>query len=326
MSRSGFSPEMDQQENSHSGHQPVLVDEVVRLLITDPEGAYIDLTAGGGGHLRALASALEPNARLFGFDRDPEAIHRVKKALSGVSQKVRTIQSSFDALETVAARDGIANCSGILLDLGLSSDQIDDPDRGFSFRVDGPLDMRFDQTAGLTAADVVNTKTEFELTEIIRTFGEDKDARRIARRIVTERRTAMILTTRQLSEIVSAVVSPQYRTKSLARVFQALRITVNQELERVERVLPQAVKILSPGGRIAVISYHSLEDRAVKQYFRQESTGFCSCPREVPICVCGRRPSLSLITRKPLTPTDVEIASNPRARSAKLRVAERVHS
>lgn len=317
---------MDQRESSPSGHQPVLVDEVVRLLITDPDGAYVDLTAGGGGHLSALASALGPNARLFGFDRDPEAIHRVNRALSGVSQKVRIIQSSFDGLEAVAAREEIANCAGILLDLGLSSDQIDDPGRGFSFRVDGPLDMRFDQSAGLTAADLVNTKTEFELTEIIRRFGEEKDARRIARRIVTERRTAMILTTHRLSEVVSAVVSPQYRTKSLARVFQALRIAVNQELERVERVLPQAVKALAPGGRIAVISYHSLEDRIVKQFFRKESTGFCSCPRELPVCMCGGRPSLSLITRRPVTPSDAEIEANPRARSAKLRVAEGVRS
>lgn len=324
MSRNGFSPEMHQRESSPSGHRPVLVDEVVRLLVTDPDGVYLDLTAGGGGHLRALASALGRNVRLFGLDRDPQAVARLESTLSGVSQKVRIIESSFDAVDRVAIREGITKCAGILLDLGLSSDQIDDPARGFSFRIDGPLDMRFDQTVGPTAADLVNTKTEHELADIIRSFGEDKDARRIARRLVMERQTAMILTTHRLAEVVSGVVSAQHRTKSIARVFQALRIAVNQELERVERVLPMVVKLLAPAGRLAVISYHSLEDRIVKYYFREQSSGYCTCPREVPICVCGRKPSLESITRKPIVPSDSEIADNPRARSAKLRVAAKV--
>ncbi len=324
MSRNGSSPEMHQRESSPSGHQPVLVDEVVRLLVTDPEGAYLDLTAGGGGHLRALASVLGPGALLCGLDRDPQAVARLGNALSEIPQKVRIICSSFDALERVAIREGITACAGILLDLGLSSDQVDDPARGFAFRVDGPLDMRFDQAGGDTAADLVNTLTEQELTEIFWKFGEEKDARRIVRRIVTERRTAMIETTHQLAAIIAGVVSGQYRTKSTARVFQALRIAVNQELERVERVLPMATKLLSPGGRIAVISYHSLEDRIVKYYFREASSENCDCKRNLMACTCGRRPSLKTITRKPVIPTDAEIATNPRARSAKLRVAERV--
>jgi 16S rRNA (cytosine1402-N4)-methyltransferase len=315
---------MHQRESSPTGHQPVLVDEVVSLLVTDPEGVYLDLTAGGGGHLRALASALGPKARLCGLDRDPQAVTRLGNALSEIPQKVRIICSSFDALTRVALREGIDKCAGILLDLGISSDQVDDPARGFAFRVDGPLDMRFDQTDGDTGADLVNTMTEQELTEIFRKFGEEKDARRIARRIVTERRTAMIETTHQLAEIIAGVVSPQYRTKSTARIFQALRIAVNQELERVERVLPMATDLLAPGGRIAVISYHSLEDRIVKYYFRSASSETCDCKRNLPVCTCGRRPSLKAITRKPVIPTDAEIATNPRARSAKLRVAERV--
>jgi 16S rRNA (cytosine1402-N4)-methyltransferase len=315
---------MDRSQSSPSGHRPVLVDDIVRLLITDPDGVYLDLTAGGGGHLHALASALGRRARLFGFDRDAQAVARATSALSGVSQSVRIVHSSFDALSRVAAQYDLSRCAGIMLDLGLSSDQIDDAGRGFSFRGDGPLDMRFDQSSGPTAADIVNTKTEHELTEIIRTFGEENDARRIAKSIVRERRKEMILTTAQLTEIVSSSVRPQYRTKSLARVFQALRIAVNEELVRIERVLPQAVALLARGGRIAVISYHSLEDRLIKQYFRKESSGYCVCPKEFPVCSCGRRPSLAVITRRPLVPSESEIAGNPRARSAKLRVAERV--
>jgi 16S rRNA (cytosine1402-N4)-methyltransferase len=315
---------MDQRESNPSGHQPVMVDDVVRLLITDPEGAYLDLTAGGGGHLHALASALGRQARLFGFDRDPQAVVRATRALSGISQTVRIIHSPFDALERVTAQLGVGGFAGILLDLGLSSDQINDPARGFSFQSDGPLDMRFDQTGGITAADLVNTKTEQELTEIIRRFGEDKDARRIAKGIVTERRTEMILTTRRLAGIISSTVRPPHQTKAMARVFQALRIAVNHELERVEQVLPQATAALAQGGRLAVISYHSLEDRLVKQYFRRESTGYCICPREAPVCGCGRTATLKVLTRHPLGPSEAEIERNPRARSAKMRVAERV--
>lgn len=324
MSRNDSSLEMLQRASNASGHQPVLVDEVVRLLVTDPEGTYLDLTAGGGGHLRAMASALGSKARLYGFDRDPQAVARLEGSLSDIPQKIRIITSSFDALERVALREGIGKCAGILLDLGISSDQVDDPARGFSFRVDGPLDMRFDQSDGPTAADLVNTKTEAELAEIFWKLGEEKDSRRIARRIVTERRKEMILTTHQFTAMLAGVVSPQYRNKSFARVFQALRIAVNQELERVERVLPLAVNQLAAGGRIAVISYHSLEDRMVKQYFRAQASDACDCERALPSCSCGRKPALEIITRKPIVPSEAEIESNPRARSAKLRVAARV--
>ncbi|MBI5266480.1 MAG: 16S rRNA (cytosine(1402)-N(4))-methyltransferase RsmH [candidate division Zixibacteria bacterium] len=315
---------MHQRENSPSGHRPVMVDEVVRLLVSDPEGAYLDLTAGGGGHLFALASRLSPNARLYGLDRDPQAVARAEKRLSGVSQKVRIVHGPFDALQRIAAELGVNEFAGILLDLGISSDQIDDPARGFSFQADGPLDMRFDQSGGMTAADLVNTKTEAELTDMIRSFGEERDARRIARAIVRERQTEMILTTQRLADIVSSQVPPPHRTKTRARVFQAIRIAVNNELGRVEEVLPQAVALLATGGRLAVISYHSLEDRIIKQYFRKQSTGYCTCPREIPVCVCGGKPSLNLLTRKSLTPSEAEINANPRARSARLRVAERV--
>ena len=315
---------MDQRENNPSGHQPVMVDEVVRLLVSDPEGAYLDLTAGGGGHLFALASQLGPRARLYGLDRDSQAVARTKTRLSGVSQKVCIVHGPFDALRRIAAELGVFDFAGILLDLGISSDQIDDPARGFSFQMDGPLDMRFDQSDGITAADLVNTRTESELTEIIRSFGEERDARRIAKGIVRERRTEMILTTRRLADIVSSLVPPPYRTKTLARVFQAIRIAVNDELGRIAQVLPEAAALLGPGGRLAVISYHSLEDRMIKRYFREQSTGYCTCPRELPVCACGRKPSLKLVTRKPLTAPQSEIDANSRARSARLRVAEKV--
>jgi len=315
---------MVQRENNPSGHQPVMVDEVVQLLVSDPEGAYLDLTAGGGGHLFALASKLSPRARLYGLDRDPQAVVRAESKLSGVSQKVCIVHGPFDVLRRIALKLGVTGFAGILLDLGISSDQINDPARGFSFQADGPLDMRFDQTDGMTAADLVNKKTEAELTEIIRSYGEDRDARRIAKGIVRERRKEMILTTRRLADIVSTLVPPPHRNKSLARVFQAFRIAVNNELSRIEDVLPQATSLLAPGGRLAVISYHSLEDRIIKRYFREQASGYCTCPRELPVCVCGRKPSLKLVNRKSLTPSQTEIDGNPRARSARLRVAERV--
>ncbi len=309
---------------SDTYHRPVLAAEVVGLVITDREGAYLDLTAGGGGHLKALAEKLGTKARLYGIDKDPAAVAQATRVLKAYPQ-FRDIAAAFFAdLGAVVERWPDRAFNGILLDLGVSSHQIDQAARGFSFRFDGPLDMRFDPGAGDSAADLINRLTEPQLEAILRTFGEERQSARIARAIVRERRKQMILTTSQLTSIVLHHVRPPHQTKSLARVFQALRIAVNHELEQLESALPAAVSVLAPGGRLAVISYHSLEDRTVKRFFQNRAKADCTCPRDFPVCVCGRRPSLKLITSKPVTASVKERDENSRARSAKLRVAEKL--
>jgi 16S rRNA (cytosine1402-N4)-methyltransferase len=288
------------QRREAGQHQPVMADVVTELLITDNHGAYLDLTAGGAGHLLVLASRLDPSARIYGADVDPEAVERAGRALK---------EDRFD---------------GILLDLGISSYQLDDPSRGISFRFDGPLDMRFDPASGTSAADLVNRLPEDELRRILREYGEERQAAGIAVAIVKERQRGMILTTAQLRDIVLSVVRPPHETKALARVFQALRIAVNRELDQLSGVLPVALSLLKPGGRLAVISYHSLEDRIVKRFFQAEVKGRCTCPSELARCVCGATPTLRMVTRRPLAPSDDEIKFNSRARSARLRVAERL--
>lgn len=307
-------------------HVPVLRDDVVRLLTTRSQGAYLDLTVGGGGHLKALSDRLDASARLYGLDRDPAATATSKINLADVPQRVTIVNASYRDAETVSAEFDDKMFDGVLLDLGLSSLQLDDPGRGFTFRFEGPLDMRFDPESGdPTAADLVNTLEERELVEILRTYGEESRARRLVQAIVRERRTRMVLTTAQLAGIVESVVPPRESTKTLARVFQALRIAVNRELEQLEETLPRLIHLLTVGGRIAVISYHSLEDRIVKRLFQREAKG-CICPPEVPVCICGHVPHLRIITRRPIVPAIDEIRDNSRARSAKLRVAERVEA
>jgi 16S rRNA (cytosine1402-N4)-methyltransferase len=314
---------VDRQSDS-SQHLPVMTGEVVKLLITNVDGAYLDLTAGGGGHMRALAADLSPEARLYGVDRDPEAVRRTTEALADLSQFRRVLQTPF--AEIARAAQGLKEdwFDGILLDLGISSYQLDDPSRGISFRFEGPLDMRLDPGAGPTAADLVNSLEQRKLKEIIRDYGEERQAARIAGAIVRERQRGMILTTSQLGDIVLSVARGPHEKKTLARVFQALRIAVNHELEQLSRVLPAALSLLRPGGRFAVIAYHSLEDRIVKRFFSQQAKGVCTCPPGLPDCVCGATPVIRLVTRKPVGPSDDEIALNPRARSARLRVAEKV--
>ncbi len=312
---------MAREENS-SWHEPVLAEAITQLLITDRAGAYLDLTAGGGGHLKALARQLEPTARLYGVDRDPAAVERASRQLEEAPQFRRVIQASFGDLTTLASSFGESRFSGILLDLGISSYQIDTPARGFSFRLDGPLDMRMNPSAAQSAADLIASLDERALADIIWRYGEERLATRIARAIVRERQKTMILTTAQLADVVRAVVPAHHVVKSLARVFQALRIAVNEELEQLRTVLPAAAGMLSQGGRLAVIAYHSLEDRLVKQYFAAEARGRCTCPADLPVCVCGAVPTMRLITRKAMTPSADEERRNPRSRSAKLRVAE----
>jgi 16S rRNA (cytosine1402-N4)-methyltransferase len=301
-----------------------MADKVVKLLITDPEGVYVDLTAGAGGHLKALADALGPGARLYGVDKDPTAVELAKKKLAGYKQVRGIVRGSYREMETIAERIGEMEFNGAMMDLGLLSDQLDDSARGFSFSHEGPLDMRFDVRSDLpTAADLINTLDERRLTEIIRNYGEERMAPQLARAIVMERQKGVIETTGQLAHIVKRTVRPPRQIKALARVFQAFRIAVNRELEELEAALPKVFELLKVNGRMAVISYHSLEDRIVKRFFQREAKG-CVCPPELPVCACGRVPRVRILTKKALVPDDAEKERNPRSRSAKLRVAEKI--
>jgi len=294
------------------------------LLITNPGGAYLDLTAGGGGHLKAFADRLENEASLFGLDVDSGALERTTATLSGIAQKLKLVKAAFADIGNEIDEFSDEQFDGILIDLGISSDQLDNPERGISFRFEGPLDMRLNPTTGKTATDLIAELSESELTEIIRKYGEERHASRIAKALVKERQDNMIHTTGQLRQIVLSVIRPPYQNKSLARVFQSFRIAVNDELGQLEKVLPAAINLLKTEGRLAVISYHSLEDRIVKQFFRKKASGECTCPTGLPKCLCGAKPSIKLITRKPVVPDDDEIEKNQRARSAHLRVAEKL--
>lgn len=309
---------------SEYGHLPVLADKVVDLMVTDIGGAYLDLTLGLGGHVEALSDKLESSARIYGVDRDADAVAQAEKRLTGRANVRKLIAASYGDLAGTVEQFEDQKFDGMLVDLGLSSSQLDDPERGFSHRFDGPLDMRFDLVGtGLTAGDLINSWDEKRLTKLIRDFGEDRNAARIAAQIVRERQEGMILTTSQLADIVSQVVREQHRNKTLARVFQAFRIAVNRELEILENALPVFLDHLRAGGRLVVIAYHSLEDRIVKNFFRTQARG-CICPPEIPICVCDRIPTIELVTRRVIKAEEAEIRNNPRARSARLRVVQKV--
>jgi 16S rRNA (cytosine1402-N4)-methyltransferase len=303
------------------GHVPVLLEEVVDGLKTEPGGRYIDATVGGGGHAYELLAASSPDGQLLGLDRDPAALEIANARLAGYDARFELAHSSFARLAEVAAAHDFVPVDGILLDLGLSSLQLADADRGFSFLADGPLDMRFDPTSGgRTAADLVNHLSSEELADILYRYGEERQSRRIARAIVGAR---PLHTTRELADvIVQAVGRRRDRLHPATLAFQALRIAVNDELTALERALPQAVRLLVPGGRLVVIAFHSLEDRIVKRFLRRESRN-CICPPELPICTCDHQATLNVITRQPVRPTDEEIRFNPRSRSARLRIAER---
>ncbi len=298
--------------------------EVAQFLVADPEGAFLDLTAGGGGHLKALVPRLGSQARLYGLDKDPEAVTRAARALEGAVQLRKIVKAAFGDLVDTVGQFEDKSFSGVLLDLGLSSYQLEDPSRGFSFQQDGPLDMRFDPSIGLSAADLIASLDERSLARLIREYGEERQAARIAKAIVRERRRKVIGTTGRLVEIILSVIKSPHRTKALARVFQAIRIAVNRELDELQRVLPEALEVLSPGGRLAVIAYHSLEDRIVKRFLQQEARGRCICPPGLPVCTCGSHPTIRIITRKVVKPQPDEIRRNPRARSARLRLAEKL--
>jgi 16S rRNA (cytosine1402-N4)-methyltransferase len=308
-------------------HLPVLAEEVMSMLSPASGSLQIDATVGGGGHTERILEATDPDGRLLGLDADGAAIARVGQRLDRFGDRLVLRQANFRELRTVAPASGFAAVDGLLFDLGLSSFQLADTERGFGFRAGGPLDMRFDTGPGVPAAELLATLDASELTALFRRFGEEPHAPRIARAIVEARRTGPIVTAEELAALVERVAPHgppgRRRIHPATRVFQALRIAVNEELDALEEALAAAVDLLRPGGRLVVLSYHSLEDRIVKRFLDAERKG-CICPPSVPVCVCGRTPRLRLVTKPSLTPTDAEIAANPRARSARLRAAERI--
>jgi 16S rRNA (cytosine1402-N4)-methyltransferase len=317
-----------------TGHIPVMLEEVLKFLQPKAGGHYVDGTLGGGGHAEAILERSAPDGRVLGIDSDAQALARVERHLAAAVEDGRLVlvHGNFAELARIVDEAGfVSSVDGVLLDLGFSSYQIDDPERGFSFSVDGPLDMRLDQSQKLTAADLVNSLSEQELADIFWRYGEETRSRQIAWRIVKERARSPIMRTTQLARLAAAGVP--YKPGLIhpaTRVFQALRIAVNSELERLEAALPQIVDVLragktanmeGDGGRMLIISFQSLEDRLVKRFMRREAMD-CICPPGTPVCVCNHKATLRLLTPKPVTPTKQEILVNPRARSAKLRAAE----
>jgi 16S rRNA (cytosine1402-N4)-methyltransferase len=310
------------------GHLPVLVEEVMTMLAPAPGSLQIDATLGGGGHAERILEASSPDGRLLGLDADAAAIARVRARLGPrFGDRLVLYRANFRDLAAVAPANDFGAVDGLLFDLGLSGFQLADRERGFGIRTGGPLDMRFDVSRGIPAAELLASLDAIELTALLRRFGEEPRAPRIARAIIAARQTAPITTAEELAELIVRVAPAglpgRRRIHPATRVFQALRIAVNSELDALDEALVAAVDLLRPGGRLVVLSYHSLEDRIVKRFFQAERRG-CVCPPTVPVCVCGRSPRLRLVTRPSLTPTAAEIAHNPRARSARLRAAERL--
>ena len=310
------------------GHLPVMLEEVVLALSPHPGSFQIDATVGGGGHAVRILGAANPDGRLLGIDADPRAIERSRQRLAPFGDRAVLRQANFESMAEVAAAAGFDAVDGILMDLGVSSQQLDDDDRGFSFRSTDALDMRFDTTVGIPASEVVASYPEARLADVFRRHGEEPHARRIARAIVSARATTAIETPAQLAEIVTRATprprdTRRRRIHPATRVFQALRIEVNRELETLPAALESAVELLKPEGRLCVISYHSLEDRIVKRFVARERRG-CICPPELPVCACGKQPRLAAVGAQPQFPSEGEVASNPRARSAKLRAARRL--
>ncbi|MBE0698706.1 MAG: 16S rRNA (cytosine(1402)-N(4))-methyltransferase RsmH [Anaerolineaceae bacterium] len=306
-------------------HQSVLYHEIIHALRPKNPGHYVDATVGAGGHAWGILDASSPQGELLGLDLDPQALELASRRLSVFEKRCHLIQASYTSLIDQIHRLGWENVQGIIIDLGVSSMQLDTPERGFSFQSVGPLDMRFDPAQPLDASDIVNSWAEHDLADIIWRYGDEQQSRRIARVIVQAR---PVHTTKELAELVLRALGgnkgqrDRSRTHPATRTFQALRIAVNGELQALENFLPQAVKALVPGGRLAVISFHSLEDRIVKQYFRQESRD-CICPPEQPVCTCEHKATLTEINRRPIEAEEAEVKSKPRARSARLRVIER---
>ena len=305
-------------------HKPVLLDECIEGLNIRPDGVYVDGTLGRAGHSREIAKRLT-TGRLICIDRDMAAIEAAQTRLADWMDKVTLIHSNFSEVGQVLEDAGISGVDGMLFDLGGSSPQLDDASRGFSYMQDAPLDMRMDVSAPLTAREVVNSWSFEELRRILQDYGEERYASKIAKTICQVRETTPIETTLQLVDVIKSAMPPaalREKQHPAKRSFQAIRIAVNGELDALPPMLASAVKVLNPGGRLAVITFHSLEDRIVKQTMKELATG-CTCPPNFPVCVCGNRPKIRLVSRKPIISGEAELAENPRARSAKLRVAEK---
>jgi 16S rRNA (cytosine1402-N4)-methyltransferase len=304
-------------------HQPVLLNEILESLIPSrPDGTLVDATVGLGGHSEALLER-HSDVRLIGIDRDPAALERSRERLSRFGDRVTLVRGRHESLIEILKQSEVENVSGILADLGVSSMQLDDASRGFSFRFDAPLDMRMGPE-GKSAADLVNTLDEFELSRILRDYGEEPMARRIARAIVHARATGPIETTAKLADVIKSVKRQRYgEIDPSTLTFQALRIATNEELVGLEQFVDDAVSVMESGARLAIISFHSLEDRIVKRAFRRLE-GECTCPPNLPICGCGAKAVIEQLTGRPVTASEEETARNPRSRSAKLRVAERL--
>lgn len=310
-----------QLTGTESPHQPVLYNEIIHALQPHRGGQYVDGTLGAGGHALGILEACGPDGRLLGLDVDPQALALAGARLAIYGKRAVLVHASYTEMDDRLADLGWVQVDGILLDLGVSSMQLDQPERGFSFQADAPLDMRFDPSRGITAADLVNTLPEGELADLLYRYGEERKSRQIARAILYAR---PLRTTHELAQVIRrAVGGSRGRIDPATRSFQALRIAVNGELETLEAVLPLAVEQLSQGGRLAVIAFHSLEDRLVKQFFRRESQD-CICPPGQVVCNCGHHASLREITRHPIQAEEAEVQQNPRARSARLRVAEKL--
>jgi 16S rRNA (cytosine1402-N4)-methyltransferase len=302
-----------------TGHTPVLMAEVLEGLQIKPGGLYIDATTGAGGHSRAILLASAPTGRLLCIDADPRALDVAQRNLADFASRIQFIHANFSQLESAAVSHGFAHVDGILLDLGISSLQLDNAERGFSFQKEGPLDMRFSDE-GPSAADLINDLPEGQLAAVIWKYGEERQSRRIARTIVENR---PIHSSTELAQLIARVKGHREKIHPATKTFQALRMAVNNELEVLEATLPQAVKLLAPQGRLAVITFHSLEDRIVKKFLRNESQD-CLCPPELLICQCNHAATLRLVNRRVITPSNNEKIQNRRSRSAKLRIAERV--
>lgn len=313
------------EENNVFVHSSVLLDECIEGLSIRQGGIYVDGTAGGGGHSFEIAGRLT-DGKLIAIDRDEAAIRAAGKRLEPYGDKVLFARNNFSEIAEVCASFGIGQIDGVLLDLGVSSYQLDTPERGFSYMADAELDMRMDRRGSLTAYDVVNTYSVAELRRILFEYGEERFAPKIASAIAAARERSPIKTTGELCEIIKSAMPAAAKNGGhhpAKRSFQAIRIEVNGELDAIEPAIRSAVSLLAPGGRIAIITFHSLEDRIVKQTFADLACG-CVCPKDFPVCVCGKRPQVRLVSKKPILPSDEELERNPRSRSAKLRVAEKI--
>lgn len=307
-------------------HEPVLSAEVIAGLSLKPDGVYVDCTLGGAGHSYQILQAA-PTATLIGIDQDPSALAAAKQRLADYQAQVKYVHNNFRNLDTILHELAISEVDGILMDIGVSSWQLDAGERGFSYQQDAELDMRMDPNNPISAQELVNTLSGAELTKIIGEYGEERWAKRIAEFIVAARKEKPIRTTGELVSIIKAAIPKKVRESGphpARRTFQGLRIAVNDELQALEDALDKAVQVLKPGGRLCVITFHSLEDRITKNFFRKMSGAECSCPPGLPICVCDNQAQVKVITGKPIVPSALELSNNPRARSAKLRICERL--